>query len=199
MKRVNVKIKRGEFLAIFGPSGSGKSTLMHILGCLDRPSKGKLLLDGKDTSKLTDDELALVRRKKVGFVFQQFNLIPSLSALENVELALRLTDLDREEAKERAASVLTSVGLGERLDHRPSQLSGGEQQRVAVARALANNPEIILADEPTGNLDTKTGKEIIEQMRKINKEGFTFIMVTHDMSIARTARRRIQIRDGEIA
>jgi len=172
---------------------------MHILGCLDRPSKGKLLLDGKDTSKLTDDELALVRRKKVGFVFQQFNLIPSLSALENVELALRLTDLDREEAKERAASVLTSVGLGERLDHRPSQLSGGEQQRVAVARALANNPEIILADEPTGNLDTKTGKEIIEQMRKINKEGFTFIMVTHDMSIARTARRRIQIRDGEIA
>jgi len=199
LKRVNVKIKRGEFLAIFGPSGSGKSTLMHILGCLDRPSKGKLLLDGKDTSKLTDDELALVRRKKVGFVFQQFNLIPSLSALENVELALRLTDLDREEAKERAASVLTSVGLGERLDHRPSQLSGGEQQRVAVARALANNPEIILADEPTGNLDTKTGKEIIEQMRKINKEGFTFIMVTHDMSIARTARRRIQIRDGEIA
>lgn len=198
LKGINVKIKKGDFLTIFGPSGSGKSTLLHMMGCLDRPSSGKVFIEGVDTSKLSDDELAKIRREKIGFVFQQFNLISSLTALENVEIAKRIDGNSRGESKERAKKLLESVGLGDRLNHQPNKLSGGEMQRVAIARALANSPEVILADEPTGNLDRKTGGEIIKIMKDLNVKGYTFVIVTHDPDIAKHARRSIGIKDGKI-
>ncbi len=198
LKDVDLKIKKGEMIAIFGPSGSGKSTLLHIIGCLDKPTKGKVYVEGKDVSSLLDDELALVRRDKMGFVFQQFNLVSALTALENVELPMRISDMSRNKTRKRAKKLLKSVDLGERMNHFPRQLSGGEMQRVAIARALANEPDVILADEPTGNLDSKTGKEIVNLMVKLNKRGYTFIIVTHDVTIAKYASRRLNIKDGKI-
>jgi len=198
LKGVDLKIKKGEMIAMLGPSGSGKSTLMHIIGCLDRPTKGKVYIEGKDVYKLSDDELALIRRKKIGFVFQQFNLIRVFTAVENVELPLRLAGVKREEARKRAMELLKLVKLDERAGHFPNQLSGGELQRVAIARALANKPLIVLADEPTGNLDSKTGSEIIKLMNKLNDKGYTFLIVTHDFSIAKLAARIIKIKDGKI-
>jgi len=198
LKDVDLKIKKGGMIAMFGPSGSGKSTLMHIIGCLDRPTKGKVFIEGRDVYKLSDDELALIRRKKIGFVFQQFNLIRVFTAEENVELPLRLAGLKKEEARKRAIELLKLVKLGERTGHFPNQLSGGELQRVAIARALANEPLIVLADEPTGNLDSKTGGEIIKLMTKLNEEGYTFLIVTHDPSIAKSSERIIRIKDGRI-
>ena len=198
LRDIDLKIKKGELITVFGPSGSGKSTLLHIIGCLDRPTSGNVYIEGKNVSKLSDDELALIRRNKIGFVFQQFNLISALTALENVELPMRISGMNKGKCKKKAEELLNSVGLGERLNHFPRQLSGGEMQRVAIARALANEPDVILADEPTGNLDSKTGKEIVDLMIKLNKKGYTFIVVTHDISIAKYATRKINIKDGKI-
>lgn len=198
LKEINMEIKKGDFITIFGPSGSGKSTLLNMIGCLDRPTSGKVLIDGKNTSRLSDDELAKIRGKKIGFVFQQFNLVSSLTALENVEIPLRINGKNKIESRIKAKEVLESVGLEERLDHLPNQLSGGEMQRVAIARALANEPEIVLADEPTGNLDSKTGEEVIEIMSNLNKKGYTFVVVTHDIMIAKAAKKKIKIKDGKI-
>ena len=198
LKDIDMKVNRGEMIGVFGPSGSGKSTLLHIIGCLDRPTSGKVYIEGKDVSGLTDDELALIRGQKIGFVFQQFNLISSLTALENVEMPMRICNVEKREAVKRAKKLLSSVGLGERINHLPSQLSGGEMQRVSLARALANGPDIILADEPTGNLDSKTGKEIIDLMEELNKKGFTFVIITHDPLIAKCASRKLNIKDGKI-
>jgi putative ABC transport system ATP-binding protein len=196
---INLKIERGEMVAIFGPSGSGKSTLLHIMGCLDKPTRGKVYIEGKDTSKLFDDSLARIRREKIGFVFQQFNLINVFTALENVEMPMRIAGWSKSKTRERAVELLKSVGLGERLNHFPNQLSGGEMQRVAIARALANKPSIILADEPTGNLDTKTGAGIIELIKDLNKKDFTFVIITHDPRIAESAGKKINIKDGKIS
>ena len=198
LRGVSLKVHEKDFIAIIGPSGSGKSTLLHMLGCLDKPTKGKVLIDGKDVSKMNDEDLARIRREKIGFVFQTFNLIPTLTALENVELPMKLNGKKASEARERAKELLKIVGLEKRLDHLPSQLSGGEQQRVAIARALANEPEIILADEPTGNLDSKTGFEIVKLMKKLNREGYTFVIVTHDLRIADFANKKIRIKDGKL-
>jgi len=195
---INMKVERGEMITIFGPSGSGKSTLLHIMGCLDRPTKGKVYIEGKDTSKLTDDDLARIRREKIGFVFQQFNLINALTALENVEIAMRIAGMNKSKMRERSIELLKSVGLGQRLNHFPNQLSGGEMQRVAIARALANKPSVILADEPTGNLDTKTGADIIKLIKDLNEKDFTFIIITHDSRIATSAGKKINIKDGKI-
>jgi putative ABC transport system ATP-binding protein len=194
---VNLKIKEAEIAAIMGPSGSGKSTLLHILGCLDRPTRGKVIIDGIDVSRLSDNGLAKIRREKVGFIFQFFNLIPTFTALENVELPMIFSR--RPNRKEKAKELLGAVGLYQRLNHHPSQLSGGETQRVSIARALANDPKLILADEPTGNLDSKSGKEVLDILVKLNKEkGTTLLIVTHDISIAKRAERIIKIRDGMI-
>ena len=198
LRGVSLKVHEKDFIAIIGPSGSGKSTLLHMLGCLDKPTKGKVLIDGKDVSKMNDEDLARIRREKIGFIFQTFNLIPTLTALENVELPMKLNGKKASEARERARELLKIVGLEKRLDHLPSQLSGGEQQRVAIARALANEPEIILADEPTGNLDSKTGFEIVKLMKKLNREGYTFVIVTHDLRIADFANKKIRIKDGKL-
>ena len=195
---INLKIKEGEFTTITGPSGSGKSTLLHILGCLDTPTSGKVFFEGKDISKLSSEQLAKIRREKIGFVFQQFNLIPALTCLENVEIALRIAGKSKSQSRQRAAELLQMVGLGKRLNHSPSQLSGGEMQRVAIARALANKPKLILADEPTGNLDSKSGQEIIKIMKDLNVKGYTFVIITHDKSIAKVAKRNINIKDGRI-
>ncbi len=196
LRGINLKIKKGETLAILGPSGSGKSTLMHILGCLDRPTKGRVLLKGRDVSALPDSELAKVRSKTVGFVFQFFYLVPYLNALENVMLPMVFCE---GKDRERAEELLKLVGLERRKHHFPNQLSGGERQRVAIARALANDPEIILADEPTGNLDTKTGKEIENLLLSLNeKYGKTVVVVTHDEALAKRMERVIRIRDGRI-
>ncbi|MCK5021923.1 MAG: ABC transporter ATP-binding protein [Candidatus Pacebacteria bacterium] len=191
------KIKEGEFVAIMGPSGSGKSTLMHILGLLDRPSSGKYKFDDKDVSRLDDDELALLRNEKIGFVFQSFNLLQRTTVLKNVILPL-IYSKDKSNKEERAKKVLESVGLSHRLDHFTNQISGGEKQRVAIARALVNNPSIIFADEPTGNLDSKSGAQIMEILEKLNSEGNTIILVTHETYTARCAKRIIHIKDGEI-
>lgn len=199
LRGVSLKIKKGEYVAILGPSGSGKSTLMHIMGCLDTPTKGKVFVEGKEVSKLSDGELAKIRREKIGFVFQAFNLIPSLTAVENVALPMRFSGYGRSEAQKRAMELLKRVGLGKRASHKPNELSGGEQQRVAIARSLSNNPEAILADEPTGNLDTKSGRGIFELLEELHKKtGKTIIVVTHDINLARRAQREIRIRDGLI-
>jgi len=199
LRGVTFKVAKGEILAVFGSSGSGKSTLLHILGALDRADEGEVFVDGVDLSTLSDNELADVRLRKVGFVFQFFNLLPRLTALRNVELPLTLADVSDKECHEKASEVLKLVGLEGRVDHRPTELSGGEQQRVAIARALVNDPIIILADEPTGNLDTKTGFEIVQLMKRLNEEkGQTFVVVTHDPAIAETADRIIYLEDGLI-
>lgn len=198
LKNISLEIKKGEFVAIMGPSGSGKSTLMHLLGALDTPTSGSYFLEEKDVSKLSDDELSEIRNKKIGFVFQAFNLLPRLSALKNVTIPLAYAGIGKEERLKRAREALVSVGLGEKLESRPNQLSGGEIQRVAIARALVTNSSVILADEPTGNLDTKSGDEIMEIIKNLNKAGHTIIMVTHEVYIAEHAKRTIHLRDGEV-
>jgi len=199
LRRVNMKIKKGEFAAVIGPSGSGKSTLLHMIGCLDRPTKGEVILDGIDVSKLSDNELSRIRAEKIGFVFQFFNLYPTLTALENVELPMMIVEKNKSERKKRARELLKIVGMEKRAEHLPSQLSGGERQRVAIARALANDPPLILADEPTGNLDSKSGKEIVTLLDKLQEEeGKTIVMVTHMLDIAKFAERLIYLKDGEI-
>jgi len=196
LRGLSCTIDRGEVVAIVGPSGSGKSTLMNILGCLDHPTSGNYILDGELVSELRDDQLANIRNRKVGFVFQSFNLLSRSSALTNVELPLRYSG-NREGRKDRAREALTSVGLGDRMTHRPTELSGGQQQRVAIARAIVNNPAIIMADEPTGNLDSRVGQEIIDLLLKLNQErGTTLIIVTHDPKVAAQAQRTIHIKDG---
>ena len=195
---VSLSIERGEVVSIMGPSGSGKSTLMNILGCLDLPSSGKYILDGEAVETLNDDQLADIRNRKVGFIFQSFNLLSRTSALGNVELPLRYAG-KIQNRKERARAALDSVGLGDRISHRPTELSGGQQQRVAIARALVNNPAIIMADEPTGNLDSKVGKEILDLLLNLNRDnGTTLIIVTHDATIAAQTQRIIRLRDGLI-
>jgi len=198
LKKTSLEIKKGDFIAIMGPSGSGKSTLMHLIGCLDIPTSGKVIFEGKDVSSLSEAELARIRNQKIGFVFQTFNLIPRVTTLANVELPLIYAGVNKQERLKRVKEVINKVGLEERLGHFPNQLSGGEQQRVAIARALVNKPTIILADEPTGNLDSKTGREIIDLFTKLNREGNTFVMVTHDQEIAKSANNIIKIKDGEI-
>lgn len=198
LRSIDLTIKPGEFVAIMGPSGSGKSTLMHLLGCLDLPSDGIVQLDGHDVTKLDEDTLAQIRGEKIGFVFQTFNLIPTLTALENVELPLFFQGVPRAERRARALELLRTVGLEERAHHKPAQLSGGERQRVAIARALANDPQIILADEPTGNLDSESGKTILELLKQCHREGKTIILVTHNPEAAAYAQRIIRIRDGRL-
>ena len=198
LRGVSFYIDKGEFVAIMGPSGSGKSTLMHIVGCLDQPTEGNFVIGGKDVSKLNDDRLAEIRNKRIGFVFQQFNLLSRTSILHNVEIPLIYAGLKAKQRRELAKQALESVGLGDRLKHKPNEISGGEKQRAAIARALVNNPLIILADEPTGNLDTKTGEEIMKIFYKLHQQGNTLIMVTHEAEVARHARRIIHLRDGLI-
>ena len=199
LRGVSFEVGEGEFLAVLGPSGSGKSTLLHLIGCLDRPDEGKIIIDGANVLKLSDEELAELRLRKIGFVFQFFNLLPRLTAIKNVELPLIIAGVPEKEARERAMEMLRLVGLEARVSHRPTELSGGEQQRVAIARALINNPKIVLADEPTGNLDTKSGWEIVQLMKRLNEErGQTFIVVTHDPHIAETADRILYLKDGLI-
>lgn len=198
LRGVSFCIDKGEFVAIMGPSGSGKSTLMHIIGCLDQPTEGSFIIGGKDVSKLNDDRLAEIRNKSIGFVFQQFNLLSRTSILHNVEIPLIYAGLKTKRRREMAKQALESVGLGDRVKHKPNEISGGEKQRAAIARALVNNPLIILADEPTGNLDTKTGEEIMKIFYKLHQQGNTVIMVTHEAEIARHARRIIHLRDGLI-
>jgi len=198
LRGLNLEINEGEFVVIMGASGSGKSTSMNLVGCLDIPSKGKVILDGKDISTLEESDLAQIRGKKIGFVFQQFNLIPILTALENVKLPMIFQDIPIEKREKRAEELLKLVGLEHRMDHKPTEMSGGEQQRVAIARALANNPEVILADEPTGNLDSKTGKEILKLINDLHdKEGKTIIMVTHDPNLSKYAHKIAYLKDGE--
>ena len=195
---INLDIKRGEFAALMGPSGSGKSTLMNILGCLDRPTIGSYELEGKEVAHLSDDELAVMRNKHIGFVFQNFNLLSRISSLENVALPLVYAGVGASERRKRAQEVLEAVGLGDRAGHMPNELSGGQRQRVAIARALVNNPEIIMADEPTGNLDTKSTKEIMEIFQEMHGRGKTIILVTHEPEIAVCANRQLLVRDGVI-
>ena len=198
LKGIDLDIKRGEYVAIMGPSGSGKSTLMNLLGCLDTPTAGTYNLNGKDVSQMTDDELADIRNTEIGFVFQTFNLLPRTTALDNVALPMVYAGASKKERVDRASEVLTDVGLADRMDHKPNQLSGGQRQRVAVARALVNKPSIILADEPTGNLDSKTSLEIMELFDQIHASGNTVIMVTHEEDIAAHAKRVIRLRDGVV-
>ncbi|MBT4174993.1 ABC transporter ATP-binding protein [archaeon] len=199
VRGIDVNIKEGEFVSIIGKSGSGKSTTLNLVGCLDNASRGRIFLDGKDISKLDEKELARVRGRKIGFVFQTFNLIPSLNAVDNVKLPMIFQGYSEEKMEARSQKLLEMVDLGHRLDHKPSSLSGGERQRVAIARALANDPEVILADEPTGNLDTKTGEQILKFLIKLNKEkGKTLIIVTHDMYVAKKADRVIKLQDGKV-
>ena len=196
LKKVTVDIHKNEYVALMGPSGSGKSTLMNLLGCLDTPTSGTYMLNGINVSQMTDSELATVRNREIGFVFQTFNLLPRLSALDNVALPLVYSGMSRSDREERASHVLDIVGLGDRMTHKPNELSGGQRQRVAIARALVNNPAIILADEPTGNLDTKTSIEIMEIFESIQDNGNTVIIVTHEPDIAEHAHRIIRLRDG---
>ncbi|CAM2394787.1 ABC transporter ATP-binding protein [Fusobacterium watanabei] len=198
LKNISFKVDKGEFLAIMGSSGSGKSTMMNILGCLDNQYEGRYILDGIDISKSTENELSEIRNKKIGFIFQSFNLLPRLTALENVELPLVYSSIPKEKRHKRANELLEMVGLKDRTHHRPNELSGGQRQRVAIARALVNNPSIILADEPTGNLDSKSEGEIIEILQKLNKMGKTIVIVTHEPSIGKIAERKIVFKDGEI-
>lgn len=198
LNNVSLEIKKGEFVSIMGPSGCGKSTLMYLLGCLDKPTSGKIILEDKDVSSLSEIELAKIRNQKIGFVFQMFNLLPRTSALTNVELPLVYSNLNSETRHQKAKKALERVGLGNRISHFPNQLSGGQQQRIAIARALINHPSLILADEPTGNIDSKAGKEIMDLLKNLNKQGNTIILVTHDIEIANYAQRIISMRDGRI-
>jgi ABC-type lipoprotein export system ATPase subunit len=201
LKGVSIEIKRGELIALVGASGSGKSTLMNILGCLDHPSSGRYWLDGEEISEATADQRAMIRNKKIGFVFQSFNLLPRTSALENVMMPLTYTaaHLSEKEGRQRAEDTLNLVGLGDRMDHEPSQLSGGQQQRVAIARALINRPPLLFADEPTGNLDSRTTEEVLRMVQRLNEEeGITIIIVTHDVNVANHAKRVIRMKDGVI-
>ncbi len=198
LRGVNLRVEKGDFVAILGPSGSGKSTLLNLIGALDKPSEGKVLIDGVDVSSLNDNQLADLRQS-VGFVFQFFNLIPRLSAMGNVELTLSIAGAGKAERKKRAESLLSNVGLGERMKHKPAELSGGERQRVAIARALVNNPSFLLMDEPTGNIDSKTAREIMDLIQNLNSEkGVTIIMITHDEQLATRAKRIVKMLDGEV-
>lgn len=199
LKGINLELKKGEFVAFMGPSGSGKTTLLNLIGVLDKPSKGKILVDDIDLTSLKERDLVKLRRKTIGFIFQFYNLIPVLSAIENVELPMLIAGVPAKDRETRARELLQMVGLGDRLNHRPDELSGGEQQRVAIVRALANRPSIVLADEPTGDLDSKTGKEVVQALRDLsNHEGATVIVVTHDPSVAAMASRVFEMRDGAI-
>ena len=199
LQGLNLDVKEGEFLSIMGPSGSGKSTAVNMIGCLDVPTKGKIMLDQHDISKLSESELAQIRGRKIGFIFQQFNLIPTLSALENVMLPMIFQGIYEKERIERAIKLLELVELGDRISHRPTELSGGEQQRVAIARSLANNPDVIIADEPTGNLDSKTGTIVLDFLQKLHKkEKKTIVMVTHDANLAKVSERTEFLKDGKI-
>ena len=198
LKDITFSMEEGEYVAIMGPSGSGKTTLMNIIGCLDTATSGTFLLDGQDISKCSDNERSDIRLRKIGFVFQSFQLLPRQTALENVELPLTYADVPKKERTERAKAALERVGLGDRLDFKPTQLSGGQKQRVAIARALVNNPKILLADEPTGALDTKSGVQVMELFENLNKEGVSVLMITHDAEIASYAKKIITIRDGQI-
>jgi putative ABC transport system ATP-binding protein len=198
LRAVSVEIVSGDFVAVTGPSGSGKSTFMNLLGCLDSPTSGRYILDGREVSRLSADELADVRNRKIGFVFQNFNLLPRTSAIENVELPLRYSHIQRSQRHVRAREALADVGLEDRGQHHPSQLSGGQQQRVAIARALANHPALVLADEPTGALDTQTSVDIMHLLQRLNRNGITIILVTHEPDIAKFARRILRFRDGRI-
>lgn len=198
LRGVNLKVESGDFLAILGPSGSGKSTMLNLIGALDKPTEGKMLIEGVDISTLNDNQLADLRRR-IGFVFQFFNLIPRFTARDNIELSMSIADMSRAERRKRAEELLETVGLKDRMNHKPAELSGGQQQRVAIARALANNPRFLLLDEPTGNIDSKTAREILGLIKKLNEEnGVTIIMVTHDQHLAREAKRIVQIFDGVI-
>ncbi len=196
LRGVDMEITEGEFVAIVGPSGSGKSTLMHIIGILDKPSSGEVTLEGKNIGKLKEENLAVLRNKHIGFVFQAFNLLPKTSAKDNVELPLIYSGDSKEDRDKKAKEELEKVGLRDRMDHTPGQLSGGQQQRVAIARALVTNPCLMLADEPTGNLDSKSGREILDLLKNLNKQGNTIVLVTHDMDIAKNARRIVLLKDG---
>ncbi len=198
LRGLSLEILPGEFVSIEGPSGSGKSTAMNMVGALDYPTKGKVYLDGHDISHLSESALAQIRGKKIGFIFQQFNLIGTLSALENVALPMMFQGVSADKRHKRAAELLSHVGLGERLHHKPTELSGGQQQRVAIARSLANDPEVILADEPTGNLDSTTGKAIMEYLQQLHREGKTIVMITHDQKLAKFAQRVEFLKDGKI-
>lgn len=199
LDNVSVKIKDGDFVAIVGPSGSGKSTLMHLLGGLDTPSGGKILIDGKDISNLTDKEMSRYRREKVGFVFQSFNLEPTQTALENVMMPLTFAGVNGGKRKEMALNALEAVGLKDKIKHKPTEMSGGQKQRTSIARALVNNPQIVFADEPTGNLDSKNGLAIMNLLKSLNKKGYTIIMVTHNIEDAKNAKRIIRIKDGKVS
>jgi len=198
LKEINLDIKNNEFVAITGPSGSGKSTMVNIIGALDKPSWGAVYLKNKNIAEMSESSLAFLRGKTIGFIFQQFNLLPTLNALENVMLPMEIVNVPGKFAMERAKNLLSSLGLGDRLNHKPNQLSGGQQQRVAIARALANDPELILADEPTGNLDSKTGKFIMDFLGKMNEQGKTVVLITHDIELVRYAKKIIHIKDGRI-
>ncbi len=199
LKGVSLDIYRGDFVTIMGPSGSGKSTLLNMIGCLDFPTKGKVFLKERDISQLSEDQLSQLRGKIIGFVFQEFNLMPNLTAIENVTLPMIFQGVSEKERKERGKNLLVSLGLGKRINHQPAELSGGERQRVAIARALANNPEVVIADEPTGNLDSHTGKKIMEVLKEFHqKEGKTMVVVTHDPNIAGYSEKLFNIKDGEI-
>jgi putative ABC transport system ATP-binding protein len=195
---VSLGIERGDYVAVMGPSGSGKSTLMNLMGCLDSPTSGSYRLNDREVANLDDDELALIRNEEIGFVFQSFNLLPRTDAIQNVELPLIYAGVPRQERRERALAALEMVGLGQRVDHKPNEMSGGERQRVAIARAIVNGPSILLADEPTGNLDSKTGEEIMAFIDRLQEQGNTILLVTHEEELARRAARVIRLRDGEL-
>jgi putative ABC transport system ATP-binding protein len=198
LEEIDLEIKKGDFVAITGPSGSGKSTMVNIVGALDKPSWGKVFLENNNIEEMDESSLAFLRGKTIGFIFQQFNLLPTLTALQNVMLPMEMSDEDELIAKQRATKLLESLGLGDRLDHKPNELSGGQQQRVAIARALSNNPKVILADEPTGNLDSKTGKFVMDYLGKLNQEGKTIVLITHDLNLVRYAKKIVYIKDGKI-
>ncbi|MCX8198040.1 MAG: ABC transporter ATP-binding protein [Candidatus Micrarchaeota archaeon] len=199
LRDVNMEIHEGEFTAILGPSGSGKSTLLNMLGLLDTPTTGKIILDGIDTTALSQKELAAVRGKKIGFIFQMFNLIPSLTVLQNVAMPAIIANQPKEKAFEKASAILEEIGMGNRLLHYPNQLSGGQRQRVAIARALINDPDIILADEPTGNLDSRTGHEVLRRFKELHDKGKTILIVTHDLEVAKITKRTIHVADGKVS